>query len=138
MTGIAFGWISPTSRLGSVVRNPNRSHVTSPSFSFRTDVHVVQIPAKKASGRASDKANHTGGREPSGITSFSEKLVNGTTHRLSTPSQRRQCGDDVFLTLVTPASVLLFVKTKLGEGMPQRAMARSEEHTSELQSLMRI
>src|SRR3546814_1457427 len=24
MTGIAFGWISPTSRLGSVVRNPNR------------------------------------------------------------------------------------------------------------------
>src|SRR3546814_13313601 len=97
MTGIAFGWISPTSRLGSVVMNPNRSHVTSPSFSFRTDVHVVQIPAKKASGRASDKANHTGGREPSGLTSFSAQLVNGTTHRLSTPSQRRPGGDDVFL-----------------------------------------
>ena len=33
------------------------------------------------------------GREPFGRTSFSEKLVNGTTHRLLTPSHRRQCGD---------------------------------------------
>jgi hypothetical protein len=29
----------------------------------------------------------------SGSTSFSEKLVQGTTQRFSTPSQRRQCGD---------------------------------------------
>lgn len=27
---MAFGWIAPTSAFGSVVRNPNRSAVTSP------------------------------------------------------------------------------------------------------------
>jgi hypothetical protein len=30
----------------------------------------------------------------SGCNSFSEKLVKETIHRLSTPSQRRQCGED--------------------------------------------
>jgi hypothetical protein len=74
-TGIAFGWIAPTSLFGSVVRNAKMSFVVSPSFSFRTEVQRVQIPAKKASGRISSKANQTVGREPSGSTSFSEKLV---------------------------------------------------------------
>ena len=42
---------------------PKRSFVVSPSLTFRTDVHRVQMPAKKASGRLSSNANHTGGRE---------------------------------------------------------------------------
>jgi hypothetical protein len=45
-----------------------------------TDVKLVQIPPKKASGRLSPSANQTGGREPSGRASFSEKLVKGTAH----------------------------------------------------------
>ena len=34
-----------TSAFGSVVRKPNRSQVTSPSFSFRTDAQRVRIRA---------------------------------------------------------------------------------------------
>src|SRR5208337_264882 len=68
-TGIAFGWIAPTSLFGSVVRNAKISFVVSPSFTFRTEVQRVQMPAKKANGRVSSKANQTGGREPSGRTS---------------------------------------------------------------------
>src|ERR1019366_2432812 len=101
MTGIAFGWIAPTSLFGSVVRNAKMSFVVSPSFTFRTELQRVQMPAKKANGRVSSKANQTGGREPSGRTSFSEKLVQGTTQRFSIPSQRRQCGDLTLRTLVT-------------------------------------
>ena len=52
--------------------------VDSPSFTFRTQVQRVQMPAKNASDRVSSKANHTGGRVPSGKCSFSEKFVNGT------------------------------------------------------------
>src|SRR4029077_2621886 len=92
-TGIAFGWIAPTSLFGTVVRNAKMSLVVSPSFTFRTEVQRVQMPAKKANGRVSSKANQTAGREPSGRTLFSEKLVQGTTQRFSNPSQRRQCGD---------------------------------------------
>jgi hypothetical protein len=62
------------------------SLVVSPSFTFLTEVQRVQMPAKQASGRLSSSANQIGGRDPSGST---EKLVNGTTQRLSTPSQRR-------------------------------------------------
>jgi len=62
---------------------------------------VLQIPANTASGRLSSSANHTGGLRPSGKASFSLKSVNGTTRRLSTPSQRRQCGDWTLRTLVT-------------------------------------
>ena len=51
---------------GSVVKKAKRSFVVSPSLTFRADVQRVQIPAKKASGRLSSSANHTGGREPSG------------------------------------------------------------------------
>src|SRR6202051_1196030 len=122
MTGIAFGWIAPTSLLASVVRNPKRSLVVSPSFTFRTDVHRVQIPAKQARGRVSSNANQTGGLLPSANASFSLKLVKGTTQRCSMPSQRRQCGDLTFRMLVTPVSELRPFSANTGEGMPQRAI----------------
>src|ERR1700730_13275598 len=67
-TGIACGWIAATSLFGSVVRNAKMSFVVSPSFTFRTEVQRVQMPAKKANGRVSSRANQTVGREPSGIT----------------------------------------------------------------------
>jgi hypothetical protein len=37
----------------------------SPSFTFRTKVHHVQMPAKHAVGRLSSKADHTGARPQS-------------------------------------------------------------------------
>src|SRR4030088_3055082 len=58
-TGIAFGWIAATSLFGSVVRNAKMSFVVSPSFTFRTEVQRVQMPAKNANGRVSSKANQT-------------------------------------------------------------------------------
>jgi len=67
----------------------------------------------------------TGGREPSGRTSFSEKLVQGTTQRFSIPSQRRQCGDLTLRTLVTPGSDFLPFSAKTGDGMPHRAIISS-------------
>ena len=83
------------------------------------------MPAKNATGRLSSSANQTDGREPFGSCSFSEKLVNGTTQRLCTPSHRRQCGDLMLRTFVTPGSVFLPLSAKAGDGMPQRAMASS-------------
>src|SRR5580698_5984443 len=98
--------MAPTSRLDLVVRNPKTSLVVSPSFTFRTDVQLVQIPAKKASGRVSSRANQTGGFVPSGRCSFSEKLVNGTTQRCSGSSQRRQC-DEATLRITAPSGHFL-------------------------------
>ena len=89
IAGIALGGIAPTSRFGSVVRNANSSHATSPSATFRVHVQPVQMPAKKASGRLSSKANHTGTLRPSGSLVGSLKEVNGTMQRLAGPSQRR-------------------------------------------------
>ena len=57
MTGIAFGWMAPTSAFGSVVRKAKMSLTVSPSLTFRTDVQLVQMPAKQASGRVSSSAN---------------------------------------------------------------------------------
>src|SRR5258705_5803647 len=122
MAGMALGWITPTSLLGSVVRNAKRSFVVLPSLTFLTEVQVVQSPAKKARGRVSSKANHTGGLRSSGSASFSLKLVNGTTQRCSMPSQRRQCGDLTFRMLVTPGSALRPFTEAIGDGMPHRAM----------------
>ena len=101
------------------------SLVVSPSLTFLTEVQRVQMPAKKASGLVSSSANQTGGFEPSGNVSFSEKLVKGTTQRLSTPSQRRQCGDATLRTLVMPESEFRPFSAKTGEGIPQRAMVSS-------------
>ena len=44
MTGIALGWTSATTLLGSVVKNPNRSVVVSPSFAFLTEVQLEIEP----------------------------------------------------------------------------------------------
>lgn len=100
--------------------------MTWPSFSFRTEVHFgVQIPAKNVSGRVSFKANQIGGREPSGMTSFSEKLVKGTTHRLSTPSHRRQWAELTLRIFVTPESVFLPSRYFGGVGIPHRTNASS-------------
>src|ERR1700732_1264922 len=41
-TAIAFGWNSPTSLFGSVVRKAKMSFVVSPSFTFRTEVQRVR------------------------------------------------------------------------------------------------
>ena len=43
ITGIAFGWMAPTSAFASVVRKAKMSLVVSPSFTFRTDVQLVQM-----------------------------------------------------------------------------------------------
>src|SRR6516164_3214525 len=91
-----------TSAFGSVVRKPNRSFVVSPSLTLRTDVQRVHRPAKNANGRLSSKASHSGGREPSGKTSFSENEVNGTTQRLSTPIQLESALASPALTEVSP------------------------------------
>ena len=125
ITGIALGWMAPTSALASQVRNAKRSLVVSPSFTLRTDVQRVQMPAKKASGLSSSSANQTGRFSPPGSVSYSEKLVKGTTQRDSGPSQRRQCGEETLRTLVTPGSVFRPFSAKTGDGMPQRAMASS-------------
>src|ERR1700722_13332969 len=97
--------MAPTSAFGLMVRKPKRSAVTSPSRTFLTDVQRVQMPAKQARGRVSSNANHTGARSPTPPGLGSEKLVNGTRHRLSTPSQRRQWEEPVLRILVTPGSV---------------------------------
>ena len=93
------------------------------------------MPAKKASGRLSSNANQTGGREPSGKTSFSAKLVKGTMQRLSTPSHRRQWGDLTLRMLVTPGSVFLPAMAKVGDGMPQRAMASSRTPSTAVRTI---
>src|SRR5271166_6178595 len=111
---------------GSVVRKAKRSFVVLPSLTLRTDLQRVHMPAKKASGRLSSSANQTGGREPSGRISFSAKLVNGTTHRLSTPSHRRQWGEETLRTFVTPESELRPLE---GEDRRRHAPARHCELT---------
>src|SRR5271165_4145858 len=120
---------------GSVVRKAKRSFVVLPSLTLRTDLQRVHMPAKKASGRLSSSANQTGGREPSGRISFSAKLVNGTTHRLSTPSHRRQCGEETFRMLVTPGSELRPLRADCGDGMPQRAIVSSRAPSSALRTI---
>src|SRR5580704_6043453 len=77
-----------TSAFASVVRNAYRSLVVSPSLTFRTEVQLVQMPAKQARGRVSSSANQMS--PPSGLLN-SLKLLNGTTQRFSTPSHRVQC-----------------------------------------------
>src|SRR4051812_10262026 len=117
--------MTPTSLLGSQVRNANRSQVTSPSASLRTLVQPVQIPAKNAKGRLSSNANQAGAFLPSGRVSISLKLVKGTRHRLGCFSQRCQCFEATFRIFVRPESVFRFFNTKAGVGIPQRALTIS-------------
>src|SRR6202044_2233162 len=88
ITGIAFGWMVPTSAFGSVVRNAKMPLVGPPSLTFRTDVQLVQMPAKQARGRLSSSANQT---SPPSVLLNSLNELNGTTQRCSGPSQRVQC-----------------------------------------------
>src|SRR3954469_12228531 len=62
--------------------------VVSPSLTFRTDVQLVQMPAKQASGRVSSSANQMS--PPSALLNSLNEL-NGTTQRFSGPSHRVQC-----------------------------------------------
>jgi hypothetical protein len=93
------------------------------------------MPAKNVSGRLSSKPNQTSGRELSGWASFSEHEVNGTTHWLSTPSYRRQCGEEILLTFVTPGSLLRPFSAKTGDGMPQRAGDSSRTRSGALRTI---
>ena len=97
--------------------------MVSPSLSFRTLVHCVQTPAKKASGRSSPSANQIGRERSPGRFSGSEKAVKGTTQRCSRTSQRRQCGEAMLRMFVTPRSVFLPLSAKAGEGIPHRIIS---------------
>src|SRR5664279_34534 len=93
--------MAPTSAFGSVVRKAKMSLVVSPSLTFRTDVQLVQMPAKQARGRESSSANQIS--PPSSLLN-SLKELNGTTQRFSTPSQRVQCLLLTLRKLVVPPS----------------------------------
>jgi hypothetical protein len=56
---------------------------------------------------------------------YSEKLLNGTRHRLSSFNQLRQCGEVVLRMLVTGAPLNLE-----GGGMPHRIMTNSRSPRS--------
>src|SRR5258708_570108 len=115
ITGIAFGWMAPTSAFGSVVRNAKRSLVVSPSLTFPTDVQLVQMPAKQARGRVSSRANQMS--PPSALLN-SLKLLNGTTQRFSTPSQRVQCLLFALRMLVVPPSGSILSNSLKSTGLP--------------------
>src|SRR4030088_1962666 len=93
--------MAPTSTFGSVVRNAYRSLVVSPSLTFRTEVQLVQMPAKQASGRVSSKANQMS--PPSALLNSLNEL-NGTTQRFSTASHLVQCLLFTLRMLVVPPS----------------------------------
>src|SRR3954465_4997663 len=93
--------MAPTSTFGSVVRNAYRSLVVSPSLTFRTEVQLVQMPAKQASGRLSSSANQMS--PPSALLNSLNEL-NGTTQRCSGPSHLVQCLDFTLRMLVVPPS----------------------------------
>src|SRR5882757_5922758 len=77
------------------------SLVVSPSLTFRTEVQLVQMPAKQARGRPSSSANQIS--PPSALLN-SLKLLNGTTHRFSGPSHLVQCVLFTLRMLVVPPS----------------------------------
>ena len=71
--------------------------MVSPSLTFRTDVQLVDMPAKHASGLVSSSANQMS--PPLALLNSLNEL-NGTTQRCSGPSQRVQCLDFFFRMLV--------------------------------------
>src|ERR1700730_17631391 len=107
--------MAPTSAFGSVVRNAYRSLVVSPSFTFRTEVQLVQMPAKHAMGRVSSSANQMS--PPSALLN-SLKELNGTMQRFSTPSQRVQCLLFTFRILVVPPSGSILSNSLKSTGLP--------------------
>src|ERR1700693_6325959 len=92
-------------------------------FVPRSPLNVVQMPAKVNRGRSSLIANQTTSFflvSGFGSGAYSAKLLAGTRQRFSGFSQPRQCGDDVFLMLVTGGPPV-----RGGGGIPQRIMASS-------------
>src|SRR3984957_13540103 len=75
--------------------------MVSPSLTFRTDVQLVQMPAKQARGRSSSSANQIS--PPSALLN-SLKELNGTTQRFSAPSHLVQCLLFTLRMLVVPPS----------------------------------
>tara|TARA_R110002020_G_scaffold116694_2_gene267335 strand:+ start:4593 stop:5078 length:486 start_codon:yes stop_codon:yes gene_type:complete len=59
---------------------------------------------------------------------YAENSLAGTTHWFSSPSHRRQCGEDTLRTLVTPPSALPLMNVG-GFGMPRRAGTSSRSPT---------
>src|SRR5436305_1415744 len=107
--------MAPTSTFGSVVRNAYRSLVVSPSLTFRTEVQLVQMPAKQASGRVSSTANQMS--PPSDLLNSLNEL-NGTTQRCSGPSQRDQCLLFTLRMLVVPESGSIRSNSLKSTGLP--------------------
>src|SRR5690242_5765791 len=104
ITGIAFGWIAPTTSFALIVRKPKS--VCSPATGFalvpRTPVQDVHRPAKNASGRFCANANQVGVFFGF-VSAYSQKLVHGTRQRLEGPSQGRQWGLLLLRMFVTGA-----------------------------------
>src|ERR1700754_244058 len=107
--------MAPTSAFGSVVRNAKRSLVVSPSLTFRTDVQLVQMPAKQASGRVSSSANQMS--PPSALLNSLNEL-NGTTQRFSAPSHLVQCLLLTLRMLVVPESGSIRSNSLKSTGFP--------------------
>src|SRR6476659_11220641 len=91
------------------------SVVVSPSLTFRTDVQLVQMPAKQARGRLSSSANQIS--PPSALLN-SLKEFTGTTQRFSTPSQRVQCLLFTLRMLVVPPSGSIRSNSLKSTGLP--------------------
>src|SRR5450432_4446314 len=89
--------------------------VVSPSLTFRTDVQLVQIPAKQARGRLSSSANQMS--PPSALLN-SLKELSGTRQRFSTPSQRVQCLLFTLRMLVEPPSGSIRSSSLKSTGLP--------------------
>src|SRR6202042_2116261 len=85
------------------------------SLTFRTDVQLVQMPAKHASGRVSSSANQMS--PPSALLNSLNEL-NGTTQRFSTPSHRVQCLLFTLRMLVVPPSGSIRSNSLKSTGLP--------------------
>src|SRR3954467_10177090 len=105
----------PTSAFGSIVRKAKRSLIVSPSLTFRTDVQLVQMPAKQARGRDSSRANQMSPPSPL-LNSLNE--LNGTTQRFSAPSHRVQCLLFTLRMLVVPPSGSILSNSLKSTGLP--------------------
>src|ERR1700692_3350388 len=104
-----------TSAFGSVVRNAYKSLVVSPSLTFRTEVQLVQMPAKQARGRVSSRANQM---SPPSVLLNSLKLLNGTTQRCSGPNHLVQCLLFTLRILVVPPSGSIRSSSLKSTGLP--------------------
>src|SRR5712672_3006813 len=91
------------------------SLVVSPSLTFRTEVQLVQMPAKQARGRVSSSANQM---SPPSTLLNSLKELNGTTQRFSTPSHIVQCLLFTLRMLVVPPSGSIRSNSLKSTGLP--------------------